>query len=71
MRDDTALRLRSYIAFLRCMPRMPIATMICLLVSAIAALKAGTGAPPFPATRARRADPAPARAQRPEQGIPS
>ena len=42
IRDDRGLRLRSYIAFLRGMPSMPIASLVCLFVFAIAVLRAMT-----------------------------
>ena len=40
IRDDIWLRLRSYIAFLRGMPSMPIASLVCLFVFAVATLRA-------------------------------
>jgi glycosyltransferase involved in cell wall biosynthesis len=40
IRDDLQLRLRSYIAFLRGVPSMPVASVVCLFVFAIAVLRA-------------------------------
>ena len=48
IRDDIWLRLRSYITFLRGIPSMPIASLVCLLVFAIAVLRAAGAHRPSP-----------------------